>query len=144
MGSKYCKLKYMMTFEAFNTKSGYLAYKLSDNSRNELLAHFPPKNPEIICEHVTVKFPAKSTDELPSAPKEAHCVGYASEDGLEALIVEVNGSTKRPDGKTYHITLSLDRSKGKKPVLSNALVAKGFKHVTPIAIHLTPEFISST
>jgi len=133
----------MLTFEEFSKpKSGYLAYTLSPNSRAELLRQFHPKYHEVICQHVTIKFPAKSTDILPPTPHEAHVIGYAHEDGLEALVVEVNGTSKRADGKMLHITLSLDRNKGKKPVHSNELISKhGFEHVTPIPIHLTPEFL---
>jgi hypothetical protein len=107
-----------------------------------LLHHFKPKYPEVVCEHVTVKFPAKSTDEIPPIAHEARVIGYTEEPGLEALVVEINGTTKRPDGKLFHITLSLDRSKGKKPVHSNILVNKSFQHVSPIAIKLEPAFIS--
>ena len=131
----------MLTFEEF-AKSGYLAYTLSASSRNDLLHHFKPKYPEVICQHITYKFPAKSTDTLPPAVHEAHVVGYEdSGDGIEAVVVEINGSTKRPDGKLFHITISLDRSKGKKPVHSNDLVNKKFSHISPIAIHLTPAFL---
>lgn len=129
-----------MTFENF-VKSGYTAYKLSDSSRHELLQHFNPKYPEVIAHHITYKFPAKSNDELPPDVKEAHVIGYENGDGIEAVVVEINGSTKRPDGKLYHITLSLDRAKGKKPVHSNDLVSKSFQHVARIAIHLTPVFL---
>lgn len=62
-------------------KMGYTAYALTDASRKELLHHYKPKFPEVICHHVTYKFPASSTDELPPAVKEAHIVGYASQDG---------------------------------------------------------------
>ena len=130
----------MMTFESF-VKSGYTAYKLSDSSRHDLLQHFKPKYPEVIAHHITYKFPAKSTDELPPDVKEAHVIGYENGDGIEAVVVEINGSTKRPDGKLYHITLSLDRAKGKKPVHSNDLVNKNFQHVARIPIHLTPTFL---
>ena len=130
----------MLTFEEF-AKSGYLAYTLSANSRNDLLHHFKPKYPEVICEHVTYKFPAKSTDALPPVAHEAHVVGYAEEPGLEALVVEINGSTKRPDGGTFHITLSLSRELKKKPMHSNALLRNGFQHVHPVTIHLTSAFL---
>lgn len=131
----------MQSFSQF-VKSGYLAYTLTSASRTALLHHFKPKYSEVICEHVTYKFPAKSNEDLPPAAHEAHVVGYAEEPGLEALVVEINGSTKRPDGKLFHITLSLDRSAGKKPVHSNALLSKnGFKHVSPIPIHLEPAFL---
>jgi hypothetical protein len=132
----------MMTFENFvKPKSGYMAYKLSDSSRTQLLHHFAPKYPEVIAHHVTVKHPAKSNEDLPPDVKEAHVVGYENGDGIEALVVEINGSTKRPDGKLFHITLSLDRSKGKKPHHSNELVNKSFQHVNRIPIHLTPAFL---
>jgi hypothetical protein len=131
----------MLTFEAF-VKSGYLAYKLSPSSREQLIHHFKPKYPEVICGHVTYKFPAKSTDDLPPEVHDAHVIGYEdSGDGLEALVIEINGNSKRPDGKLFHITHSLDRAKGKKPVHSNDLVNKKFTHVSPIAIHLTPAFL---
>ena len=131
----------MLTFEAF-TKMGYTAYELTDASRRELLNHFKPKNPEVICHHVTYKFPASSTEELPPAAHDAHVVGYASQDGLEALVVEINGSTKRPDGKLFHITLSRDRAKKMKPVHSNNLVGAGFTHVPAFPIHLEPKFLA--
>lgn len=132
----------MLTFEAFSNKMGYLAYTLSDSSRRELLKHFKPQFDEVICHHVTYQFPAKASDALPPAVHEAHVVGYAEEDGLECLVVEINGHTKRPDGKLFHITHSLDRKKGKKPVHSNDLLQKkGFKHVSPISITLKPEFV---
>jgi hypothetical protein len=133
----------MMTFETFTKpKNGYLAYKLSPSSREQLIHHFKPKYPEVIAGHVTYKHPAKSNEDLPPVAHDAHVVGYEdSEDGIEALVVEINGSTKRPDGKLFHITLSLDRAKGKKPVHSNDLVNKKFTHVSPIAIHLTPAFL---
>lgn len=131
----------MLTFESF-IKTGYMAYTLSPSSRKQLINHFKPKYPEVICEHVTYKFPAKSTDALPPAVHEAHVVGYEdSGDGIEAVVVEINGSTKRPDGKLFHITLSLDRSKGKKPFHSTDMVNKKFTHISPIVIHLTPAFL---
>lgn len=130
----------MMTFEAFNSNMGYTAYVVEN--RKQVLQHFEPKFDEVICQHVTFKFPAKKTDPLPPDVHNARVVGYAEEDGLEALVVEINGSTKRPDGKIFHITLSLDRKKGKKPMHSNDLLARGWKHVTPFTVHLRPEFLN--
>src|SRR3546814_9902597 len=45
-------------------------------------------------------------------------------EGLQALIVSIDGSTDRPDGSTYHITWSLDRSRGRKAVQSNDVIAE--------------------
>jgi hypothetical protein len=129
----------MMTFEAFSNKMGYTAYTVQN--RQQLLQHFKPKFDEVVCHHVTVQHPAKKSDPLPPPVHDARVVGYAEEDGLEALVVELNGSTKRPDGHIFHITLSLDRTKGKKPFHSKDLLARGWKHVTPVAVQLHPEFL---
>jgi hypothetical protein len=70
-------------------------------------------------------------------------VGYAyDEAGIEALVVEVDGSVVRPDGKTFHITWSLDREAGFKPVKSNDLIAsKGYRKISnPINITATAKF----
>lgn len=69
-------------------------------------------------------------------------VGYAyNEDmGIECLVVEVDGSTKRSDGKVFHITLSLDPEKA-KPVDSNRLLTNGWEKInSPISIATTPAF----
>jgi len=102
----------------------YTAYVLDDASRELLAKRFPPKYPDFIGHHVTVQFGLPANAAPPSAAA-LKVVGYKdSGDGLEALVVTVNGSTDRPDGSTYHITWSLDRSKY-KPVDSNKLLSGG-------------------
>jgi len=68
-------------------------------------------------------------------------VGYVDDgEGLEALVVSVNGSTERPDGKIYHITWSLNE--GRKPVESNDLLAKKVYTLTmPTTIEATPALL---
>ncbi len=97
----------------------YSAYVLTKKSRRELLNIFDTMHPNVIAEHITHRFPDKRP---PPAPKEVKVVGFAFNDKIEALVVSVNGSINRPDGGIYHITFSLDRSKGAKPVHSNALL----------------------
>lgn len=120
---------------------GYTGYKLNKKSRQQLAAIFPPKFSDFIGHHVTYKF-GVSEDQKPGPVKEAYVVGYAEEDGLEALVIEINGKTTRPDGKLLHITWSLDRSKGKKPVHSNNLLANGFTEVEKTPISVKPTFFS--
>jgi hypothetical protein len=100
----------------------YTAYVLTDESREMLLEKFPPKYSEVVAHHVTVEF---GVPEGTEPPEEAivKVIGEAdSGDGLQALVVSVDGSTRRPDGGTYHITWSLNRDKY-KPVDSNELIA---------------------
>jgi hypothetical protein len=121
----------------------YIAYELDKKSRQALAAVFPPKYADFVGHHITLRMAKKNDSKLPSMPNSVKVVGYADDgDGLEVLVVEINGKTSRPDGKTFHITWSLDRSKGKKPVHSNGLVANGFTRVDPIDIKAKPELFT--
>lgn len=104
---------------------GFLAYQVPHDAREHLATMFPPKYPEFVGHHITQAFGVSNPGELAVPSANIKVIGYVEEDGLEALVVEVNGSKRRPDGKIYHITWSLDRSKGKKPVMSNDLIARG-------------------
>lgn len=107
--------------------------ELTDESRSKILSVFPPKYSEAIAHHITYK---GVVSELPTPEDEFMVVGYADNgESLEAAVVAVNGSTARPDGSTYHITISLDRDKGVKPMHSNDLLAeKGYQKVKPFEI----------
>ncbi len=119
----------------------YTAYVLDDKSRRELQKRFPPKYPEFLGHHTTVKFGVPVDTPKPHTA-DLSVIGYADDgEGLEALVVEVNGKSIRSDGSIYHITWSLDRSKGRKPVQSNKLVQAGFEKITPIPIKTTPEVL---
>ena len=134
----------MKTFSQFNEQKvtragGYLGYDLGSSSRIALLNRFEPKYSKVICGHVTYKFPAQLGDDMPPPVHDAHVIGYQNGDGIETLVVEINGGKTRPDKALYHITLSLDPTK-KKPFHSNELLAtSGYNHVTPIAISLEPK-----
>lgn len=103
----------------------YLAFELSEASRQDVLRAFPPRFPDVICDHVTLIFGIPATyDPNNFEPIETvRVVGYVVGDGIEAIVVTINGSMQRKDGRVYHVTLSLDRSKGRKPVDSNQLIA---------------------
>lgn len=123
-------------------KSGYNGWEISETSRAQLAERFPPKFSEFIGHHITNQFPAKSNEVLPTA-ETIQVVGYGwDKDGLEALVISINGSTHRPDGKVYHVTWSLDRSAGFKLVHSNQILARGWAPVDPINISATARFFS--
>ena len=128
--------------EGSKPRSGYQAFEVSGASRSHLASVFPPKFSEFIGHHITYRFGVKSDEPLSQATS-FRVVGYACDDtGLEALVVEVDGSTVRPDGKTFHITWSLDRGAGFKPVMSNDLISKnGYEKISnPINITATAKF----
>lgn len=125
-------------------RRGYEAFVLDNSSRQALASIFPPKYPEWIGHHITHEFGVqKGPEEKYGVPQPCKVVGYAEDDGIEVLVVAVGGVTIRPDGKKYHITWSLDRSKGWKPVDSNKVIQEtGFKLLDrPISIHTTFEFL---
>jgi hypothetical protein len=80
---------------------------LRDGERERLLDLFPPKYERTVADHVTLS--AGAPENSPPPPDvDARIVGHA-DDGksLECMVVQINGSTDRPDGSTYHITWSL-------------------------------------
>jgi hypothetical protein len=82
-------------------------WKLPPDERERLLARFPPRYENVIADHVTLRVGAMPETPLPRKP-EARIVGRA-DDGrsLECLVIELDGTTDRPDESTYHITWSL-------------------------------------
>lgn len=118
----------------------YTAYVLTPESRAAVLERFRPRFSDVICHHVTEQFGVHGSKKRIPVPAEIIVVGYASDASLEALVVTVNGESVRPDGLVYHITLSLERSKGRKPVDSNRLIkSAGWREVDPLAIEGVPQ-----
>ena len=104
-----------------------LGWKLDLAGRTELLARFPPVYAETVADHVT--FGRKSKAPAMLEADRATVVGRADDGrGVEALVVEVNGTTGRWDGGTYHVTWSL--GPGRKAKESNeVIVAQGWQPV---------------
>lgn len=118
-----------------SVRMGYLAYVLDEASRATLLKHFPPKFPDVVAHHVTLQHPAPMPDVDPTERVSIKVIGYAEDDSLETLIVEIDGRVQRPDGKVFHCTWSMDKAKGRKAKESNDLIAGGgWKQVTPVTV----------
>lgn len=116
-----------------------IGWKLDRVQREELLDRFPPQYPDAIADHVTLK----SNSEESPLPAEvlSQIVGRADDgDSLECLVVEIDGSTNRPDGSTFHITWSLDKSKGRRARESNDLLKeRGWSRLTEaLPVNLEP------
>lgn len=115
-------------------------WKLDRFLRVRLLERFPPAWPDVIADHVTLT-PPKARQEAPATAEEGSIVGHVNDgEGLQALVVEIRGTTARPDGGTYHITWSIDRARGREPKDSNDVLARlGWDPVdAPITIPLVP------
>ena len=117
-------------------------WELDDAERAALLEQFPPIWPDIYAHHVT----CGGSDEICLQDVETgRIVGIVDDgNGLQALVVEINGTVHRPDGSLFHITWSLDRSRGRKPVDSNDVLKNLVwdRIDPPVAIKLLANFTS--
>jgi hypothetical protein len=113
-------------------------WKIPRDDRERLLQRFPPRYENVIADHLTLRTGATPETPLPHKPV-ARVVGRA-DDGrsLECLVVELDGTTDRPDGSTYHITWSLGPGRAARE--SNDLLRdRGWESVgAPIPIDLEP------
>src|SRR5437764_9850461 len=113
-------------------------WKLPSNEREQLLQRFKPKYENVVADHVTLRTGATPAAPLPPKP-DARIVGRA-DDGtsLECLVVELDGTTDRPDGSTYHITWSLGVHR-KARESNDVLRDQGWEHLaTPVEVTLKP------
>ena len=114
-------------------------WKLPQVERELLLRAFPPKYENVVAHHVTLRIGATPETPLPDKPASSAVIGRA-DDGisLECLVVELDGTTDRPDGSTYHITWSLGPDRRARD--SNDLLRDtGWEYLdAPIPVELEP------
>ena len=116
-----------------------IGWKLLGDERETLLHRFPPAYEKVVADHVTLRVGAGPETPLPEKPQRACIVGRADDgDSLECLVVEMDGTTDRPDGSTYHITWSL--GPGRTARESNDVLRDlGWRPIdAPISIQLDP------
>jgi hypothetical protein len=115
-----------------------IGWKLPRGERDKLLERFPPRYENVIADHVTLRAGATPQTPLPRKPV-ARVVGRADDgNSLECLVVELDSTTDRPDGSTYHITWSL--GPGRKARESNDVLRdRGWERISePIPVELEP------
>jgi hypothetical protein len=97
-----------------------VGWLLHPEDRDGLMAVLPPVYPEVMAHHVTLRSGVRQDFPLP-VETEGAVVGAADDGaGVQALVVEIGGTTRRPDGSTYHITWSL--AAGRRAVESNEVI----------------------
>jgi hypothetical protein len=115
-----------------------IGWKLRKAEREKLIERFPPRYANVIADHVTLSTDATRRTPLPPAPR-ARIVGRADDRrSLECLVVQLDGSTDRPDGSTFHVTWSL--GPGRRARESNDLLLdRGWEPLDlPIDVALDP------
>ncbi|WP_458096491.1 hypothetical protein [Roseomonas sp. WA12] len=121
-----------------------LGWLLPPEEREALLALVPPHYECVVAHHVTLRPGVKRNHPLPHETS-GRVMGLADNgQGVQALVVEIGGTTNRPDGSTYHITWSL--GPGRKPVDSNGVIrGHGWTPLeTPHPVRLEPALFGST
>lgn len=115
-----------------------IGWKLDRDERAALLERFPARYPKAIADHVTLRSRVAADAALP--PAATGVIVGRSDDGagVEALVVQVDGSADRPDGGTYHITWSL--GEGREARESNDVIGRcGWQRVeAPVPVLLRP------
>ncbi|MDB5454099.1 MAG: hypothetical protein JWO33_2677 [Caulobacteraceae bacterium] len=101
-----------------------LGWKLDRAERQALLAALPPAYPEPVADHVTLESRVEANAKPPQNAV-GEIVGVADDgQGVQAMVVAIDGTTDRPGGGTFHITWSLDRTKGREAKESNDVMAE--------------------
>jgi hypothetical protein len=96
---------------------------------DRLMAVFPPAYPRVVAHHGTLRAGVRPDYPLP-VDTEGFVVGVPDDRaGVRALVVEIGGTTRLPDGSTYHVTWSL--AAGREAVESNDAIRERGWTATP-------------
>ncbi len=120
----------------------YVGWLVDPEDRAALLIRFRPRYPLVVAHHVTLKFGDRAAA-LP-AETSGEIVGEADDGlGVQALVVRIGGTERRPDGGTYHITWSLAEDREARE--SNAVIAeRGWRPVEATHVRLQPWGLSGS
>jgi hypothetical protein len=125
-------------FHAAQPGDEVIGWKLERGERDALLSRFPPRYAQAVADHVTLRSRVLGGSTLP--PESVGVIVGRSDDGagVEAMVVRIDGSTERPDGRTYHVTWSL--APGRQAVESNQVIAsRGWQPLAaPVPVRLKP------
>jgi hypothetical protein len=117
--------------------AGFVGWSVDRRERETLLRRFPPRYPNVVADHVTLKF--GDVRAIPPTDTWGEIVGEVDDGaGVQALVVSIRGTTERPDGSTYHITWSL--AAGRQAKESNDVIARlGWRDLPePVRVSLEP------
>ncbi len=112
-----------------------IGWLVDQEQRVELLQQFPPRYEKTVADHVTLQ---SGTDEALPEAAIGEIIGRADDgEGVEALVVSIDGSADRPGGGTYHITWSL--AEGREAKESNDVIdTEGWADLdlpVPVTLH---------
>jgi hypothetical protein len=120
-----------MTTASFR-RANYSGWRIANRSEflEELAMNgFTPNHARVIAEHVTYRYSDRSVAPTVS---DVRAVGWVSADGVDVVLVEVDGVRFRPDGRLYHVTVSL--GPGCQPKDSNLALGEAVRTGSVLAV----------
>ena len=116
-----------------------IGWKLPRDEREALLERFPPRYEDVDRRPCDPASRARRRDAAAArSPRPGSSAAPTTATASKAMVVELDGTTDRPDGSTYHITWSL--GPGRKARESNDVLRdRGWDHLdAPIPVELEP------
>jgi hypothetical protein len=113
-------------------------WKLDPADRVRLLSLFPPRFTRTVADHITLRFGTDGST-APPGQTSGEVIGEVDDAaGVQALVVQIDGTTDRGDGSHFHITWSL--APGRRAKESNDVIARlAWRPVDPpLPIRLEP------
>lgn len=123
--------------------TAFNGYSIDGPVRDKLIDLFPPMFDRVALHHITYQYGVEES--LPPTATVAKIVATVSNERAQALVVEINGTTERPNGQTFHITVSYAASQGASAKDSNQAIAESPWEPLerPMTIPITPRWFNN-
>ena len=92
--------------ESFETPT-YKAYELTRSDRESLLSKFPTTHSRVIADHISAES-LNHMDAVKEGAARGEVIGISDDNGMQSLVVTVNGRALTSDGTPFHISWSAD------------------------------------
>lgn len=114
----------------------YRAYTLTPADKAALLRRFPPTHPRVIADHISAQS-LQHMHLVKDGPATGEVIGTFDKDGMQALIVRVNGSETTASGAPFHVSWSTDFGKHSREI-GPAIARLGFERLAePVPLDLS-------
>ena len=117
-----------------------MGWVIPEDDLQILKASYPPRYAPIAVPHCTLELGGSRGSRLPPPRKGVVFGKIDNLDGVEALLLSIDGETVRPDGAVLHITSSL--GPGRKPKDSHEAIrtTPPLLFEAPIEVNLVPSW----
>lgn len=115
-----------------------MGWIITEDDLQILKTTYPPRYAPLVAPHCTLKLGVSRGSRLPPSRKGVIFGRIDNLDGVEVLLLRIDGETIRPDGAIFHITWSL--GPGRRPKDSHEAIrtTTPLLSETPIEVNLIP------